>query len=161
VDQYLKLLCSLGEKRSLQPRPLEPPQSGNEARQACTTQRQIGFPCLPAETLQDRNGIVTDAVNRKKDGIGAAHDPGEQPLAGLHATIVVQKFSVRLLNKGPNTRDVPRAPPDVEEASALEIGRRVLWLSTSVSCGGESCASAAANSSRSCWACALASCSAV
>src|SRR5712691_7570842 len=85
-------------------------------------QRQIGFPGLPAETLQDRNGIVTDAVHRKEDGVGAAHDPGQQPLAFLHATIVVQQFSLRLLNKGPDAMDVPRTPPDVQESSALEMG---------------------------------------
>ena len=65
----------------------------------------LRFSCLSAETLQDRYGIVTDAVNRKKDGVGAAHDPGEQPLTFLHATIVVQKFSLRLFNKGPNTAE--------------------------------------------------------
>ena len=97
-------------------------QGGDEARQACTTQGEIGFPCLPAETLQDRNGIVTDAVNRKKDSIGAAYDPCEQPLTFLHATIMVQKFSLHLLNKGPNALDMPLAPPDVQESSPLEMG---------------------------------------
>ena len=101
-------------------------QGGDEARQACTTQGEIGFPCLPAETLQDRNGIVTDAVNRKKDSIGAAYDPCEQPLTFLHATIMVQKFSLHLLNKGPNALDMPLAPPDVQESSTLEMGGE--WL---------------------------------
>ena len=77
---------------------------------------------MPAETLHDCNGIVTDAVNRKEDGVGTAHDPGEQPLAFLYTTIVVQEFSLCLLNKSPNAPDVPMTPPDVQEASALEIG---------------------------------------
>jgi hypothetical protein len=81
---------------------------------------------LPAETLHDRNGIVTDAVHRKEDGVGAAHDPGEQPLAFLYTTIVMQKFGLCLLNKGPNALDVPMTPPDVQEASALEIGGKGL-----------------------------------
>jgi len=90
---------------------------------------------LPAETLHDRNGIVTDAVDRKEDGVGTADDPGEQPLAFLYATIVVQKFSLCLLDKGTNALDVSMTPPDVEEASALKRGRQgplalrvsVLW----------------------------------
>ena len=109
------LSVSLGE-RALQLWPLEPTQGGNKTRQTRTTQRQIGFSCLPTETLQDRNGIVTDAVNRK-DGVGAAYNPGEQPRVLLHTTIVVQKFSLRLLNKA-RIRDVPRTPPDVQESSA-------------------------------------------
>ena len=90
---------------------------------------------MPAETLQDRNGIMTDAVNRKEDGVGAAHDSGEQPLAFLYTTIVVQKFSLCLLHKGPNALDVPMTSPDVQESNTLEIGGKgplalrvsVLW----------------------------------
>ena len=67
---------------------------------------------------------MTDAVNRKEDGVGTAHNPSEQPLAFLHTTIMVEKFRLRLFNKGPNVMDVPVTPPDIEESSALEIGRK-------------------------------------
>jgi len=79
---------------------------------------------LPTETLQDRDAIVADAVNRKKDGVGAAHNPGEQSLAFLHATIVVQKLSLGLFDKGPNALDVPMTPSNVQESSAFERGRK-------------------------------------
>ena len=83
---------------------------------------------------------MTDAVNRKEDGVGAAHDPGEQPLAFLHTTVVLEKFRLCLLNTGPNVMDVPMTPPDIEESSALEMGRKgALALRISALWGRELC----------------------
>src|SRR5262245_34326672 len=113
---------TLGYRRCLQHGPLEPTQGSNEARQAGTPQWHIGFPGLPAETLHDRDGIVTDAIDWKEDSVGTAHNPGEQTFTLLHTAIVVQPFSLCALDKGPNVMDVPETSPDVEKSSSLERG---------------------------------------
>ena len=37
---------------------------------------------------------MTDAVDRKKDGIDVAHHPGQQTFVLFHAAIVVQEFGI-------------------------------------------------------------------
>ena len=65
---------------------------GQQAGEACGSQRSVALAHHPAQPLDGRRRVMADAVNGEEDVISTANEAGQQSRAVLDTTVVMQKM---------------------------------------------------------------------
>ena len=66
-----------------------PAQCRDKRREARAAQRDVGLAKLPRHALDDGDGVMAYAVNRKANEVGLCDLRGEQAAAVIYAAIMV------------------------------------------------------------------------
>lgn len=72
---------------------------GEQAGKTRRAQRHVALAQLPAQPFEGRDGVVTDAIDRKGGKVGAAHQAGQQCRVMLKTAVMMQEAAVGALDK--------------------------------------------------------------
>ena len=91
---------------------------GQQAGEACGSQRSVALAHHPAQPLDGRCRVMADAVNGEEDVIRTANEAGEQSGAVLDTAVVMQKMRACALRQSLELRDLASPPAHVQQDGA-------------------------------------------
>jgi hypothetical protein len=76
---------------------------------------------LAAQPLDGSDGVVTDAVDREEDQVGATDEAGQQGRIVFDAAVMVKEARARALDDGARLRNLARPASNIEDGPSGEV----------------------------------------